>query len=55
MARGRVRIVLSAEESRELRLWAAGQKIERRLAQRAEVVLAAAAGRSVAARARRAA
>jgi putative transposase len=48
MARGRVRIVLSAEESRELRLWAAGQKIERRLAQRAEVVLAAAAGRSVA-------
>ena len=48
MARGRVRIVLSEEESRELRLWAAGQKIERRLAQRAEVVLAAAEGRSVA-------
>jgi putative transposase len=48
MARGRVRIVLSEEEARELRLWAAGQKIERRLAQRAEVVLAAAEGRSVA-------
>ena len=48
MARGRVRIVLSEEESRGLRLWAAGQKIERRLAQRAEVVLGAAEGRSVA-------
>jgi transcriptional regulator with XRE-family HTH domain len=48
MGRGRVRIVLSEDESRELRLWAAGQKIERRLAQRAEVVLAAAEGRSVA-------
>ena len=50
MARGRgVRIVLREDETRELGLWAAGQKIERRLAQRAEVILAAAAGRSVAA------
>src|SRR6476660_7381413 len=48
MGRGRVQIVLSEDESRELRLWAAGQKIERRLAQRAEVVLGAAEGRSVA-------
>jgi len=50
MARGRVvRIVLSEAEAAELRLWAGGQKIERRLAQRAAVILAAAAGQSVAA------
>ena len=50
MARGPVaKIVLSDEEARELRLWAGGLKIERRLAQRAEVILAAAAGQSVAA------
>jgi putative transposase len=50
VARGRVpRIVSSEEEARELRLWAGGRKIERRLAQRAEVILAAAAGQTVAA------
>jgi putative transposase len=50
MARGRVaKIVLSEAEADELRLWAGGRKIERRLAQRAQVILAAAAGRSVAA------
>jgi len=49
MARGRVaKIVPSEAEADELRLWAGGQKIERRLAQRAEVILAAAAGQSVA-------
>jgi transcriptional regulator with XRE-family HTH domain len=49
MARGRVaKIVLSDEEAHELRLWAGGRKIERRLAQRAEVILGAAAGQGVA-------
>jgi len=49
MARGPVaKIVLSEEEAAELRLWAGGRKIERRLAQRAEVILAGAGGRSVA-------
>ena len=50
MARGPIPlIVLSEAEADELRLWAGGQKIERRLAQRAQVILAAAEGRTVAA------
>jgi putative transposase len=50
MARGRrPRIVLRGEEAAQLRLWPGGRKIERRLARRAEVILAAATGQSVAA------